>query len=116
MNRYLKAFLPIILCGFLALPFHVEPQDTKVSNLPALGAALAGTDTLYIIDATVSKKITVTNLGLGILSANSVGESELTEAMAFTPTGAWNFTTGTLELPNSTSVPGTSKGAGYPHG
>lgn len=49
--------------------------DTKVSALPELAATPAGSDTLYIIDDNVSKKITVDNLhgGYEPLLVNEAG-------------------------------------------
>jgi hypothetical protein len=41
------------------------------------------------------------------MAADSVGESELIEAMNFTATGDWDFGGGTLQIPNSTTLPGT---------
>lgn len=41
------------------------------------------------------------------MAADSVGESELIESMNFVSTGGWDHGGGTLEVPNSTSLPGT---------
>lgn len=41
------------------------------------------------------------------MAADSVGESELIESMNFVATGGWDHGGGTLEVPNSTSLPGT---------